>query len=280
MKTTIFLLFASSVGVSRAFLNDVFGAFVPKKHLPEIQESFKDKELDIQLEIGDKHKFSIQNVVLALSDAKENAKSFIHMPGANGPHPRISSGISNLGVKSPGHFIGMGGKINPKFDEDSAGWELVWREEQPAGYLVCGMELLEDACRNAAKLAKGKVYMNFPVWTKERLDEFRLHKIKTEETAQQYRQERDEELEAYKNSKNIFAKAIHLRNAFQAVENLSLQPTSSMARVPDESDVIEIRPDLFLSKFGTVWTDKRDFLLPKAVYLGAATIKPDATVTP
>lgn len=280
MKTTIFLLFASSVGFSQAFINDVFGAFVPKKQLPEITESFTDHELDIQLEIGDKDKFSIQNVVLALKNAKNNAKNFIHMPGANGPHPKISSGISDLSVKSPGHWIGLGGKNNPKFDPNSAGWELVWRDEQPAGYLVCGMELLEDASRNAAKLGKGKLYMNFPVWTKDRLDEFRLHKIRTEETSRQYRIERDEELEAYKNSKNVFAKAIHLRNAFQAVENLSLQPTSTMARVPNESDVIEIRPDLFLSKFGTVWTDKRDFLLPKAVHLGAATIKPAAPVTP
>lgn len=146
-------------------------AFAPKNDLRTFSKSFLGTILDIRLDIEDdasKQRIAVQNLVLQLRNSAEPAVTVAHgktkqlhmpMPGFHGPHPSSSDGVGVVEVLQSGHFIDLTFKVKLHFAATPSSWELVWRQNSPAGKLICGLDLLEDAVRNAAKLPKGRIYV-------------------------------------------------------------------------------------------------------------------------
>ena len=281
-KLLVLLLSASS---STAFIINsglqelMSRAFRANPDLKTFSDAFPGHVLDVRLDIGKSdtipatHKrMAIQDLVLGLeSSNKGDISKTIPMLGANGPHPGTSGGIGKLQVIKSGHFIDLTGTVKMDF-APAANWELVWRQDSPMGSLNCGLDLKNDATRNSATLHKGLIYLSFYVWNTATLREYQERKLYVNDKAAEHLQDRDDELAKMTTASNVFAKAMHYRNAAAAVEKYSLQPVRSMSQVPGDDEVIQIDDDLFLTRKGTVWT-KDHGVFGIMTFLGEAVIQ-------
>lgn len=242
--------------------------------LTQIIDAQPAQRLSINLDIGgekDESHLVIRNAVFDLSKDAPNGEH-VKMPGFNGPHPKLSSGVRRLDVVEGGHFISLQGTENIKTSKSC--WEVNWKKDSPAGALVCGMEVLEDYKRNDASLTRGRIYLSFPVWNQEGLNFARDEKKAVMKTAEEALNLKNEEMSKYQETNNPIMKALHYRNAYAAAETYWNQPVKRMEIVPDENEVIELQDDLFLTTKGLIWSK----LLPtgQQILLGAATIATDS----
>lgn len=216
-------------------------------------------------------------MVLDLSTAIPEADyEHVKMPGANGPHPNLSAGIRRLDFVQDGSFISQMGTKYVKAEKGC--WEMVWKEGAPAGSLLCGFETPEAYKRNDATLPKGRVYIAFPIWTKDSLHYMQGEKKRIMERATEALDLKNEELAKMQETSNFFQKALHYRNAAAAAEKYYIQPITRMKLVPSENEVIAFQDDLFVTTKGTVWTKE----LPngKQILLGTASLRAEAPKEP
>ena len=239
--------------------------------------------LDVQLDIGkdDTSRLSLRSATIQLlpdNISKNQVKQYPGLPGANGPNPKSSTGAKHLTVVSPPSFIDMSGKQVVNLGNGS--WEIVWRDASPSGNLICGFHLPKSYQRNDASLPKGRLYISFPVWTTESLQEQLVLKRKAEKRGSKFLQEKEEAMLKYQTEPNFFKKAMHYREALSAAEQYSLVPLYK--NVPDEADTMVLQDDLLLSTKGTAWTKKDGgmtmFGENKQVLLGSASISPSVIV--
>lgn len=184
----------------------------------------------------------------------------LHPPlhiGAHGPRPRLSSGVHSVEVQKDGSFINMDGL--QQVELSNGVWELIWRDESPAGLIICGFSLDKDARRNDLQLEKGQVYVTWPVWSAEGLEKQQARKAEAEVRYKEYETERDTELEKMSNTPNILLKAMHFRAAAHATEKMDFTGLHNLVDVPSASDVVEIGAGLQLVKTGTVWSKTGSF---------------------
>ncbi|KAG7365125.1 hypothetical protein IV203_038328 [Nitzschia inconspicua] len=265
---SIFVL--SLLTTSSAFL---FETFSPRPGLEKLVNDQTDQRVAVSLDIGQDDsrqapRLAIKDMVLDLMNESPSDKH-VKMPGFNGPHPNLSAGLRRLNLVEEGSFISQ---LGQQFVKALNGcWELVWREGAPAGNLICGLELPEEVQRNGAVLPKGRIYITFPVWTKETLEQMQMQKDKIMDLASQALAEKDAELAKMQETGNILQKALHYRNAYAAAEKYYIQPKKQFESVPSKDEVIPFQDDLLVTTKGTVWTK----ILPngKQVLLGAANLK-------
>ena len=280
--TLLLLLSCSNNSSAFSFSSAMSRAFLRTNNHPQLKtlsDAFPGHVLDIRLDIGKTANdpapnkcMTIQNLILGLEKKKGGiAANTVPMLGTNGPNPGTSGGIGNLQVLKSGHFIDLTGTVKIDFSPQ-ANWELVWRQDSPMGSLNCGLDLKNDAVRNSAVLQKGHIDLCFNVWNTDTLRDYQERKAYVTEKASEYLQDRDDELAKYQAASNLFAKAMHYRNAVAAVEKYSLQPMRSMSQVPDTDGVIQIDDDLFLTRKGTVWS-KDLGAFGKQTFLGEAVIR-------
>lgn len=232
----------------------IFPEMAPQPGLAELMDSQRDQRLSVDLEIGEEGEAPRMAIQGLRFDLKKKDADYEHikMPGTNGPHPKLSTGIRTLELIKEGHFINnMGTQIVKTL---KGCWEVVWKKDAPAGVLLCGFEIPEEYKRNDAKLPAGKIYMSFPVWTKETLDFGRNEKERILNRAKECIEEKNEELTKMQETANPLMKALHYRNAYAAAEKYWLQPLKQMNLVPDENEVVKIQDDLFLTTKGLVWS--------------------------
>jgi hypothetical protein len=247
----------------------IFDTVIRRPGLDQVVESQTDQRVAVSLDIGtpEEHssRLAVKGLVLDLKNELPS-ESHVKMPGYNGPHPNLSSGIRRLDLVEEGSFISQTGKNIVSILNGC--WEFVWRDGAAAGSLLCGFELPEEYKRNDAKLPKGRVYLAFPIWTKETLEKMQDEKARIMELASQALVEKDKHLAKMHETGNIFQKALHYRNAFAAAEKYIMQPTERMKFVPSKDEVIPFQEDLLITTKGTVWTKN----LPngKQVLLGSA----------
>ena len=162
------LLFLASAPVASAFLFERFHPMSIKHDLLQLTEKQDEKLLKITLNIGEEDgpRMAVANMVVELHNDPANYEHTT-LPGADGEYSQLSSGHRRLDVVSEGHFINLKGTQHVKMDKGC--WEMCWRDDKPAGTLICGFDLPEEYTRNEAVLPKGEMYVSFPVWTKEGL---------------------------------------------------------------------------------------------------------------
>mmetsp|Transcript_24349 Transcript_24349/g.38401 ORF Transcript_24349/g.38401 Transcript_24349/m.38401 type:complete len:287 (-) Transcript_24349:276-1136(-) len=233
--------------------------------------------LDVRLTIGlnadqlfviDGFKFKLCNEPLEKED------SDISLPGTNGPRPHLSSGARSVHALKDGSFINMKGLQNVEFHDGV--WEMIWRDNSPAGLIICGFSLDKDARRNDALLEKGQVYLTWPVWSKDGLEKDQALRAKAEIKYKAFEAERDGELEKMSNTPNILHKALHFRKASAATEKMDFSGLHNYVDVPSIEDVLEIGEGLQVVKTGTVWSKTGSFSgtfrASRQQLLGSATI--------
>jgi hypothetical protein len=241
-----------------------------KPGLVQMIEAQTEQRLSVTLNIGkegDSSRMPIKGMVFDLH--KETAQyEHVPMPGIDGPHPSLSGGARRLDLIKDGHYTGMSGPQEVRALKGS--WEMVWRKDAPAGTLLCGFEVPEEYKRNDATLPKGRIYFSFPIWTKDGLVYARSEKESVIAQAKEHLDTRNEQFEKMQATNNPIMKALHYRNAYDAVENYGFQPLKMLEGIPDEDEVIKIQDDLFLTTKGLVWS----ITLPrgKQVLLGTANI--------
>jgi hypothetical protein len=257
----------------------IFPSQKRKPGLKELVEAQQDVRVNINLDIGGKDDTTRLAVSGMVFDLTKNTADYEHvaMPGTNGPHPQLSSGIRGLNLIKEGQFVSLKGTQLVKTLKGC--WELIWKKDAPAGAVLCGFDIPEEYTRNDATLPKGRIYMSFPVWTQDTLNFAQKKKEGILKRAEECLQEKQACLDKYKTEKNPFQAALHYRNAYAAAEKYYMQPLKSVMLVPEMSEVIEIQDDLFLMTKGLVWSKA----LPRGpqVLLGTATLSPGtATFSP
>lgn len=209
--------------------------------------------LNIRLDVGEKDALSRMNVNgILVSLVKDRAgKDRIKMPGADGPNPSLSSGVRKLNLLQHGHTIDLSG--SKAVEMHSGCWEISWKKGAPAGSLVCGFDVPKTVTRNDAKLSTGRVYLSFPLWTQEGLNEAQIEKERVLNQAKQFMDEKKEELAKFQTTNNPIMKALHYRNAAQAIEKYTMIPVNKVKVVPSDEEVIPIEDNLLLTTKGLIW---------------------------
>jgi len=252
------LLFLASAPVASAFLFELFHPMSIKHDLLQLTEKQDEKLLKITLNIGEEDgpRMAVANMVVELHNDPANYEHTT-LPGADGEYSQLSSGHRRLDVVSEGHFINLKGTQHVKMDKGC--WEMCWRDDKPAGTLICGFDLPEEYTRNEAVLPKGEMYVSFPVWTKEGLKFGQEEKRKVELEMEKYLEERDEALIAFDATDNPIMKAIHIRNAFAATDKYNGIDHHTLSTIPMDHQVFEIQDDLLVTVKGLVWTKDWEF---------------------
>jgi hypothetical protein len=145
------LLFALATSVHGfVFLNKK--AAVGNAELATLVKAPSGTVLDLSLNVGgnDHSQMSLQGLHLELSPDEAMDEFRVKLPGADGPHKNVSSGAKVVLIKDPAFFVSMAGKQNVPLTHGC--WEMVWRENAPAGVIVCGFDLAETVRRNDAFL--------------------------------------------------------------------------------------------------------------------------------
>ncbi|KAL7533487.1 hypothetical protein ACHAWF_011285 [Thalassiosira exigua] len=250
---------------------------------PELQgyaQGQTDTMLDVRLSIGvaadqlfaiDGFQFRLRN-----DPSLATGEPPVPLPGAHGPRPHLSSGAYEISAMKDGSFVNMEGTQNVRFRDGV--WEMIWRDESPAGLIICGFSLDSDARRNENNvLEKGQVYLTWPVWSKDGLEKQQARKAEAEAKYRKFETERDNELEEMSNTPNILQKAMHFRNAAAATERMDFTGLHFLTDVPATEDVVEIGEELQIVKAGTVWTKtgtfSNSFRAHRQQLLGSAIIR-------
>jgi hypothetical protein len=97
----------------------------------------------IRLDIGmDKNQQHLHLDGLQVDLLQESApKNSVHLPGFNGPHPQTSSGKRAVRVQSRPSLITLAGTKTVNLEHSA--WEIVWRDNAPAGSLILGFDAPE-----------------------------------------------------------------------------------------------------------------------------------------
>lgn len=234
--------------------------------------------MNLRLDVGrnkDESHFLVDGLVFELKD-DEAPKGHPSLPGSGGPNPHLSGGARALKVLDDAFFIDLGGKHRVALTDGC--WEMVWREDAPAGCLVCGFNVPDDVKRNDAVLPKGRLYVSLPCWSKDGLAEKQAWKRKVEEEAVQHKLDQKEELAKMQDATNPLMKALHYRNAAACTEKISNSGLGGprMKEIPSDDDVTPIENDLLMCTKGTIWTKGASFFGAEHVLLGVATASADA----
>ena len=243
-----------------------------KPGLSNIVDAQPTQKVAINLDIGGTDavsRLAIKGMTLDLHHVLADYEHVL-MPGFNGPHPKLSSGIRRLDLLKCGEYVSLAGAKTVKAIKGC--WEMVWKEDAPAGALICGFEISEEYKRNDAVLSPGRIYLSFPVWTKETLAYAQAEKDRILSKAAEALKEKDAMMEKFYADPNPLMKALHYRNAYAAAERYYNQPVKSMEQVPGDDEVIQLQDNLFCTTKGTIWSKA----LPRgdSILLGAANLKP------
>jgi len=245
----------------------------PLSDLGQLVEAQSDRRLSVGLDIGKPGEISRLAINGFMFDLTKRAPSFdnefVKMPGVHGLNPSLSGGLNMLTTVQDGSFISMAGNriVKPL----KACWEIIWRDGDPSGSILCGFEVDQDYKRNDAILPKGTVYVSFNTWTSEGLKRAQEIKERSTKRANSALNKKDEELSKMAETNNVLQKAFHYYNAMSAAEDYSKEPVKRMEIVPNTNEVIHFEGDMYVSTKGQVWTQN----LPtgKPVLLGRAGMK-------
>jgi len=194
----------------------------------------------------------------------------VPMPGSEGPNPSLSSGAKPLEIDCMPHFHDATGKC--VVDLQKGSWETVFRQGAPAGQLIFGFFCAEGAKRNDAYIPPGNIYVQFPIWDKQKLADFKSQVEGALAKRQGYEEERNKALDEMHKTSNLVLKALKYREACVAMEKIHISSAPSMAsKIPKK--VIElVEEDLVLANLGTVWCKTKDMFGGNHALLGHCTI--------
>lgn len=275
MKLASIAIVLSSATQAESFSNPILTLI--NKVNPSINEYAQAQEsalLNIRLDIdsGSSGRFGISGLALELHGDQDADYTHPNLPGAQGPNPQLSSGAKSLTVLRQGSHIDMMGANTVPFSNGA--FEMIWRRNASAGALILGFDAGEVR-RNKVTLPMGKVYITFPVWTTETLQDLRGRKAVAEKTAMEAYDRQKEEMAKMQQTNNLLAKAMHFRNCCKAAEDIDYSGYRSYQVMNLDVDTVPLEGDLHLCSLGTVWTKKDGmFGANEQILLGTASVAP------
>ena len=273
----IFLIvYLSAIPLASAFLPNIFQhPGVIRPDLLQVTDNQKDTKLNIQLCIGrpDESQIPISGLVIELHHELASDYEHVALPGADGPNRHLSSGCRRLDVLSEGHFVSLQGTEHIKTLKGC--WEMCWVKGKPAGSLVCGFEIPQEYKRNSATLPESNMYVSFPIWTAEGLKIGQHEKRIVLDEAQQYLEQRDEEMSKYEMTDNPILEALFLHNAQVAVDKYNGLPHETLESIPDDHEVFHLQDGLLLNMNGRIWAKEKHSKESGHVFLGYAKVCPE-----
>jgi len=265
-----------SVKAVDAFTIDMFSAFQANPLLSKMTETKTGDKFTVRMDIGNNKKdethLFLDGLSVELRKDAAPADNKVGLPGADGPHPKTSTGALAVDILKTPHFIDMFGTQKVRFEKGC--WEMIWRKNQQAGSVILGFHLPSGARRNGASLPSGRIYMSFPVWSEDGLATRQKEKTEAEAKVKEFNKEKDDELKKYQEASNLFMKALHYRNAVAAVEKVDLTGIRFLNQVPSESEVIAIGGGVLVNTKGTIWSKENNFFGEQHVLLGDAVLCP------
>jgi hypothetical protein len=214
----------------------------------------------------------LRNDIVENGDSNKNHLLDVYRQSLQ-PQSQYSSGVRQLNLLQQGHYVDMTGANY--LDTINGCWEIVWRDGAAAGVLVCRFDLTKDYRRNDAILSKGPLFLSFPVWTRETLNQKQEHKRTYETLAKQLDLEHEQEMEKMHATDNVFMKAWHYRSAADARrKHISEIPHRQLSQIPSDDEIISLDDGLYLSNKGLVWS--RDGFQPfggDGVVSGSAVVR-------
>lgn len=266
-----FVLLAAPLSVAvQGFAFNVFNAFQANPKLPELAQAQTGEKFSVRFDIGQKDQAHIvlDGLRIELLKEKVDASQKIGLPGADGPHPGMSSGALALKTLEYPSFVDLFGTQKVRFEKGC--WEMIWKKDLFRGSIICGFDVPFGAKRNGAQLPQGRLYISFPVWTQEGLAKRQAEKFDAEARAKDYSKERDDELLKMQKESNLIKKALHYRAAAAAVEKIDFTGVRWMTSIPSCDEVVPIGDGLLMNTKGTVWNKDKSFFGGQHVMLGAA----------
>ena len=122
--------------------------------LNKVVDAQPDTKITVSLDVGQPDKTSsrlaVKGMTLDLVQRPSSDGQVVKMPGRNGPHPELSAGLRHVEFVEDGKFVSMEGVKNVRGTKGA--WEIVWKNDSPAGSLLCGFELTQSYSRNEATL--------------------------------------------------------------------------------------------------------------------------------
>ena len=277
MRIQSLLLFLSTVTAADALAFNVFSAFEAHPGLQQLKQTDQGAKFSVRMDIGKNENeahLNLDGLGLELLQTVVPKSDRVGLPGADGPHPKTSTGALALNVLSTPCFIDMFGTQKVRFEKGA--WEVIWKKDQRCGALICGFQLPAGAKRNAnsAELPAGRVYLSFPIWTEDGLASRRSEKREAEIKCKEYNEEKLDEIKKFEEASNLFMKAMHYRNAVAAVEKIDLSGIRSMDHIPGDSDVLPVGRGFLMNTKGTVWNKENNFIGSRHTNFGEAFLTP------
>lgn len=274
MKLASIAIVLSAPFQTESFSNPILSLI--NKVNPAIKEYAQAQDsalLNIRLDIDSESsgRFGINGLMLELHGDQEADYPHPNLPGVNGPNAHLSSGAKSLSVlREAKHIDIMGSNVVPF---ENGAFEMIWRRNANAGALILGFDAGEIK-RNQVKLPLGRVYITFPVWTAETLQDLRERKAVAEKTAMEAIDRQKEEYAKMQQTGNLLAKAMHFRNCCKAAEDLDYSGYRSYTNMNLDVETVPLKGDLHLCGLGTVWTKKDGgmFGANEQVLLGTASV--------
>jgi hypothetical protein len=127
---------------------------------------------------------------------------------------------------------------------------------------------------HTAHLPAGRLFLSFPIWTKELLDKARENKAAAFQRRDLHASEKDRYLNEMHAENNIVKKAFLYRNAAEAYEKMDLTGWRWYTWIPEEDAVLDMGNGLLVGQVGSVWQKGDDFFSVKT-NLGEAKIRLD-----
>lgn len=232
----LFLL--GCLATSHAFLT-------PQLPMSEIRKSLDGTQLDWQFSVGVDQRFPLYGLQ---TEILGNDVSVVEQP----------------------HFTGMKGREAVSIKNGK--WDLSWRDTSPRGCLTFELDVPESVSRNDAMLPSARLYVSHLVWSKAGLAQQRAYKETVTQRARQHLADRDEELSLWKETTNLFSKALHYRKYMKAIERYHYSGHAKALYIPAKDEqVLPIMEDFLLSTRGNVFM-KHPMKPNKKVLLGDSTI--------
>jgi len=220
-------------------------------------------------------RLGVDGLVIKLLGKEDANYKHPNLPGANGPNPHLSSGAKTLELLQKGSFVDFTGSRTVDFENGV--WEMIWRKNAKAGAFICAFDVPLSIKRNELNEAiipgGRRLYLTFPIWTQETLDDLRERKVKAEETATEAIDRLKDETRKMGESTNLLTKALHWHSAMKAHEDIEYSGHRNYQKMPIGRDMIGLKGHLHLCSLGTVWM-KKDGMFGEQVLLGSATASP------
>ena len=133
------------------------------------------------------------------------------------------------------------------------------------------MNVPQEIKRNDAKIPSGRVYLTFPVYSKESLKHLKERKEKAEEVANEAMERLKNESAMMEQTDNPIMKALHFRQACKAHEDLDYSGYRSYKSMPLDKEMVELK-GLHVCSVGTLWTKDENVFASPQTLLGSASM--------